>query len=39
MNEIDRYIQQFPLDRPIPYDLIESIIKFRVAENNKKKEK
>lgn len=27
---------QFPLDQPIPYDLIERIVKFRVAENNSK---
>jgi len=24
---------QFPLDRPIPYDLISAIVKFRVQEN------
>lgn len=24
---------QFPLDKPIPYDLIEKIVKFRVKEN------
>lgn len=29
---------QFPLDKPIPYDLITEIVKFRVAENNKKAE-
>jgi uncharacterized protein YdhG (YjbR/CyaY superfamily) len=28
---------QFPLDRPIPYDLITRIVKHRVAENTKKK--
>ncbi len=27
---------QFPLDRPIPYDLISRIVKFRVTENQKK---
>jgi len=27
---------QFPLDRPMPYDLIGKIVKFRVAENLKK---
>jgi uncharacterized protein YdhG (YjbR/CyaY superfamily) len=27
---------QFPLDKPIPYDLISKIVKFRVAENLKK---
>lgn len=28
---------QFPLDRPMPYDLISRMVKFRVAENLKKK--
>jgi uncharacterized protein YdhG (YjbR/CyaY superfamily) len=28
---------QFPLDKPIPYDLIENIVKFRVRENQAKK--
>lgn len=28
---------QFPLNRPIPYDLIERIVKFRIAENMQKK--
>lgn len=27
---------QFPLDKPIPYDLISKIVKFRVAENLEK---
>lgn len=27
---------QFPLDKPMPYDLIKRIVKFRVAENNQK---
>ena len=27
---------QFPLDQPIPYELISRIVKFRVAENLKK---
>ncbi len=27
---------QFPLDQPIPYDLISKIVKFRVAENSSK---
>ncbi len=27
---------QFPLDQPIPYDLIRKIVKYRVAENLKK---
>jgi uncharacterized protein YdhG (YjbR/CyaY superfamily) len=26
---------QFPLDKPIPYDLIKRIVAFRVAENSK----
>jgi uncharacterized protein YdhG (YjbR/CyaY superfamily) len=29
---------RFPLDRPIPYDLISKIVKFRVQENLKKAE-
>jgi uncharacterized protein YdhG (YjbR/CyaY superfamily) len=29
---------QFPLDKPIPYDLISRIVKFRVEENLKKAE-
>ena len=28
---------QFPLDKPIPYDLIEKIVKFRVKENSAEK--
>ncbi len=27
---------QFPLDKPVPYDLIARIVKYRVAENLKK---
>ncbi len=27
---------QFPLDQPMPYDLIRRIVQFRVAENSKK---
>jgi uncharacterized protein YdhG (YjbR/CyaY superfamily) len=27
---------QFPLDRPVPYDLISKIVKYRVEENFKK---
>jgi uncharacterized protein YdhG (YjbR/CyaY superfamily) len=27
---------QFPLDQPFPYDLIRKIVRFRVAENEKK---
>lgn len=30
---------QFPLGKPIPYDLISRMVKFRVAENLKKKNK
>lgn len=26
---------QFPINKPIPYDLIERIVKYRVEENNK----
>jgi uncharacterized protein YdhG (YjbR/CyaY superfamily) len=28
---------QFPLDQPIPYELIKKMVKFRIAENMKKK--
>jgi uncharacterized protein YdhG (YjbR/CyaY superfamily) len=28
---------QFPLDKPIPYDLVEKIVKYRVKENLAKK--
>jgi uncharacterized protein YdhG (YjbR/CyaY superfamily) len=28
---------QFPLDKPIPYDLVEKIVLFRVKENSTKK--
>lgn len=39
--ELSKYKQgkgsvQFPLDKPIPYKLIEKIVKFRVNENNEK---
>jgi len=27
---------QFPLDQPIPYDLISRVVKYRVEENLKK---
>jgi uncharacterized protein YdhG (YjbR/CyaY superfamily) len=27
---------QFPLNKPMPYELISKIVKFRVAENNKR---
>lgn len=30
---------QFPLDQPIPYDLIDRIVRFRVTENLQKKRK
>jgi uncharacterized protein YdhG (YjbR/CyaY superfamily) len=41
-KEISRYkwakgSVQFPLDKPIPYDLVEKIVKFRVTENLEKK--
>jgi len=29
---------QFPIEKPLPYDLISKIVKFRVAENIKKAE-
>jgi len=40
-NELSKYKQgkgsvQFPLNKPMPYKLIERIVKFKVAENNKK---
>jgi uncharacterized protein YdhG (YjbR/CyaY superfamily) len=28
---------QFPLDKPIPYDLVQKMVQFRVNENSKKK--
>lgn len=41
-KELSKYKQgkgsvQFPLDQPIPYDLIKQIVEFRVYENNFKK--
>ena len=30
---------QFPLDKPIPYDLVEKIVKFRLKENRQQKRK
>lgn len=41
-NELDGYqlsrgTIQFPLDKPIPYDLIRRIVEFRVRENQQKK--
>lgn len=43
-EELSNYKQgkgsvQFPLDQPMPYDLIEKMVKFRVMENKLKKEK
>jgi uncharacterized protein YdhG (YjbR/CyaY superfamily) len=43
-EELSEYIHgkgsvQFPLDKPIPYELIEKIVKFRVGENNIKTKK
>lgn len=43
-EELSRYKQgkgsvQFPLDQPIPYDLIEKIVKFRVMENKTRNNK
>lgn len=43
-DELSKYKQgkgsvQFPLNKPIPYKLIESIVKLRVNENNEKKKK
>ena len=40
-NELSKYKQgkgsvQFPLDKPIPYNLIEQIVKYRVIENSQK---
>jgi len=39
-KELSRYKHgkgsvQFPIDQPIPYDLIERIVKFRIKENKK----
>ncbi|MGH7184754.1 MAG: iron chaperone, partial [Pseudomonadota bacterium] len=28
---------QFPLDKPVPFDLVKKIVIFRVKENSKKK--
>ncbi len=43
-NELSTYKQgkgsvQFPLDQPIPYELIKKIVEFRVKENDGKKSK
>ena len=42
-NELSPYVHakgsiQFPIDKPIPYDLVRRIVKFRVEENLAKKE-
>jgi uncharacterized protein YdhG (YjbR/CyaY superfamily) len=42
-NELSKYkgakgSVQFPIDKPLPYELISAIVKFRVAENIKKAE-
>ncbi|CAH2714813.1 hypothetical protein BACCIP111895_01989 [Neobacillus rhizosphaerae] len=42
-NELSEYktskgAVQFPLDKPLPYELITQIVKFRVAENSRKVE-
>jgi len=42
-NELSEYkgakgSVQFPIDKPMPYELISKIVKFRVAENIKKAE-
>jgi uncharacterized protein YdhG (YjbR/CyaY superfamily) len=41
-NELSKYKQgkgsvQFPLDRPIPYNLIKKIVEFKVKQNNEMK--
>ena len=43
-NELSQYKQgrgsvQFPLDQPIPYELIQRIVKFRLEENKSKMKK
>lgn len=43
-EELSKYKQgkgsvQFPLDQPMPYNLIERIVQFRVIENNEKAKK
>jgi uncharacterized protein YdhG (YjbR/CyaY superfamily) len=37
--QLARETLQFPLDKPIPYDLIEKIVTFRAKENLEKKKK
>ncbi|QCJ42614.1 hypothetical protein FAY30_12235 [Bacillus sp. S3] len=43
INELSEYKNskgavQFPLDKPLPYELITQIVKFRVGENNRQAE-
>lgn len=43
-SELSQYKQgkgsvQFPLNQPIPFDLIKRIVEFRVSENSSKKKK
>jgi hypothetical protein len=35
-TEVDAYISQFPLDRPLPLGLIAKIVQHRVRENRAK---
>lgn len=43
MNDIEQYISQspeevqFPLDQPMPYELIRRMVAYRVTENSGKK--
>jgi uncharacterized protein YdhG (YjbR/CyaY superfamily) len=42
-KELSQYKQgkgsvQFPIDKPVPYDLVKKIVIFRVKENTKKKQ-
>jgi len=42
-KELSRYKQgkgsvQFPIDKPIPYDLVRRIVRFRAKENQERKE-
>ncbi len=43
-HELSQYKQgkgsvRFPFDKPIPYDLVKKIVRFRIEENANKKEK
>ncbi len=43
-TELKPYIKgkgtiQFPLDQPIPYDLVRKVVRFRIAENARKASK